>query len=253
MKYILLFTFIIAPLSKMSMAQKYSYAIDDETTSTVTNESFHRVFYEVFNLYKEEMKEFRIPVVAVPEWEKPYFTAYVAEVKGIMKFGFWGGMARIPGMNDDAVALITCHEVGHIIGGSPYIAIPSPQYKGISSEGQADYFATRYCLKKYFSQKEDTLSYLQFPSTTSEDQLCRVTSFSHWDEAICLRVANSIRGFSSVLRLLKSEDGDFSLLNNDEEVVEETIFNGYPSNQCRINTFIAGLFDHERPACWFTR
>ena len=248
--------FILALLSLLPQpfAKKYSYEVGESTTSTVTEKSFLTVFYEVIGLYQTEISQFRIPVIPVPEWENPYITAYVAQTGDILKLGFWGGMARVPGMNDDAVALITCHEVGHIIGGAPYIGIDLPMYEGLSSEGQADYFATYECLQNYFAQKSDTIDYLSrvYDSTSDEARLCSLTGLSQWDEALCLRVANAINGFSHVLELLKGEEGgEFSLLGHDHNEVEETLYNSYPSNQCRINTFIAGLFKQDRPHCWY--
>ncbi len=234
------------------MAKKYSYSVNEETSSTVTQESFTRIFYEIYALYASDFTQFRIPVVPALDWENPYLTAYAAETEGTMKIGFWGGMARVPGMNDDAIALITCHEVGHILGGAPYIAIDLPVYEDVSSEGQADYFATKECLKRYYERKVDTLNYLSYPSSSEQDQLCRFLEVSEWDEALCLRVAKAIEGFSHVLQLLKGEEGGlFTLNGKDEHIVNETLFNSYPSNQCRINTFVAGLFDQPRPKCWF--
>ncbi|MBC97018.1 MAG: hypothetical protein CME63_04675 [Halobacteriovoraceae bacterium] len=234
-------------------APKYSYEINDPTTSTVTEESFHKIFYGVFSLYQDDMRSFRVPVVPVPEWSNPYLTAYTANVDGIMKLGFWGGMARIPGMNDDAVALITCHEVGHILGGSPYIRIAHPMYDGVSSEGQADYFATQVCLKKYFSRQVETLDYLNKAIDYPGSQLCHHSHISSWEEAICLRTISAIRGFSSVMKLLKPDEGEFSLNWAEIKPATETLHNSYPKNQCRINTFLAGLFDQERPRCWFKK
>ncbi len=253
LKYIfIMYLFIVTALQFSAVAKKYSYEVGDETTSTVTKESFHRIFYEIYGLYATELAQFRIPVVPIAQWENPYFSAYTAEVNGVMKMGFWGGMARVPGMNDDAVALITCHEVGHLLGGAPYIAINLPTYEDVSSEGQADYFTTKECLKKYFEGQRNTIDYLALPRTSEEDQLCSYLEVSDWDEALCVRVAKAIGGFSHVLKLLKEEEGGpFSLTGHDDQEVDETLFNSYPSNQCRINTFTAGLFDQPRPRCWY--
>ncbi len=249
-----LFFFFFLILSFSIHAKKYSYEVGDTTTSTVTEKSFITVFYEVIGLYQKELSQFRIPVAPIPEWTNPYITAYAAEANGVMRLGFWGGMARVPGMNDDAVALIMCHEVGHIIGGAPFIKIDQPMYEGLSSEGQADYFATKECVKKYFGSKKDTLNYLYkvYESNSSEAQLCKFMGMTDLEEAICLRTINGLIGFSHVVELLKAEEGgSFSLLSEDENVVEETLYNSYPSNQCRMDTFLAGLFDQERPLCWY--
>ena len=154
-------------------------------------------------------------------------------------------------MNDDAVALITCHEVGHLAGGAPYIHIDLSTYEGVSSEGQADYYATKTCLKRYFAKLPDTLSYLEKDLDPQFRVVCEERSVTSLEEAMCLRMMNGIEGFRHAVKILKPDLGEIDYLSHDSEDVEETIFNTYPSNQCRIDTFIAGFFDDERPACWF--
>ncbi|MEC7277418.1 MAG: hypothetical protein VXV96_13950 [Bdellovibrionota bacterium] len=249
MKVILL-SLTLLSLTSLS-AKKYSYGVDEATTSTVTKESFHQHFFGVLALYQEAFLKSGETVVPMPEWDNPYLTAYTARMGEIIKLGFWGGMARIPGMNDDAVALITCHEVGHILGGYPYLTLAHEMYHGISSEGQADYFATRECLKKYFRIEEETPTYLEreFPKTWRE--LCQKEPSSSLEEAICLRSLNAIDGFKSVVLLLKEDQGSFTMGFSSLPGASETLFNSYPKNQCRMQTLLAGLFDQERPACWF--
>ena len=247
-QYLFIFT-----LSNLAHAEiKYSYAIGEPTTSTVTETSFHQHFFGVTKLFRDEISQFRIPVVLLPEWKQPYITAYTAEVNNVMKLGFWGGLARIPGMNNDAVALITCHEVGHLIGGAPYIQIQLPQYADLSSEGQADYFATNVCLKKYFASLNDTKFYLGRSLPTHVQYPCQALPAQSFKKAICLRTMNAIEGFRHALLLMKPKLGPIDYRHNDQHQVNTTNFNNYPTtNQCRFDTFIAGFNEEPRPACWF--
>tara|TARA_Y100000296_G_C5020302_1_gene179515 strand:- start:277 stop:576 length:300 start_codon:yes stop_codon:yes gene_type:complete len=82
-------TFVLLLLLSSSLSVRaeevrYSYSVDDETTSTVTQTSFLQHFYGVIVEFQTELSEFRIPVVPLPEWENPYFTAYTAEANGVM-------------------------------------------------------------------------------------------------------------------------------------------------------------------------
>lgn len=249
--FLFLFLIFFLTSSILKAEEKYFYEVDDPTTSTVTKESFYQHFYGVTSLFFQEMLIFRLPIQLAPEWEQPYFTAYTAEVNHKMKLGFWGGMARIPGMNDDAIALITCHEVGHIIGGAPYIQIPLSQYDGLSSEGQADYFATNICLKEYFLTLADTISYLNKSLPKKLQDQCKRFSDQTIGKAICLRVMNGIEGFRHVMMLMKPELGNVQYHLEDTSIAQQTNFNNYPTNQCRVDTFKAGLFNEKRPACWF--
>ncbi|MGZ3709166.1 MAG: hypothetical protein ACXWPM_10465, partial [Bdellovibrionota bacterium] len=67
-----------------------------------------------------------------------------------------GGVARAPEMDEDALALAVCHELGHGYGGEPY----TDTYNRIAAEGQADYFGgSPECIGKYFTD---------FPSMAAE-------------------------------------------------------------------------------------
>lgn len=248
-KIILLITLNISThLFAQEHNNPYVYPVDRETTSTVTKTSFYQEFFSVINLYYPELLNFRIQVLPIPEWEQAYLTAYTAQVGDVMKLGFWGGMARVPGMNDEAVTLITCHEVGHLLGGAPYIAIDHPMYEDVSSEGQADYFATKECLKRVW-KNSDLKEVHDLPLAL--DKICKKRSHTSYDLRLCQKVMKGIEGFRHVMELLKKESGMLNYNGHAHEVVTETIYNAYPSNQCRFDTLVAGLFDEPRPKCWF--
>jgi len=80
-------------------------------------------------------------------WDSETINAYSMRDEDIFIITISGGFARAPYMTRDSFALVLCHELGHHLGGFP------KKYKGhwSSAEGQADYFATSKCLKKYWS------------------------------------------------------------------------------------------------------
>lgn len=231
-------------------SSRYMIEVGTSTSSTVTKESFHKNFNGVFfqNLFK--MVELQsMPVIPAADWEKPYFTAYTVENEKVLTIGFWGGMARIPGMNDEAVALITCHEVGHVIGGEPRFKLPL--YQILSSEGQADYYATSVCLKNYFASEPDTLKILNESHDPHMLDLCEKRYQSPLQRAICLRSLIGIEGMRNLLLYMKPEEGSASWDQKAEHQVPDTLYDQYPTNQCRLDTLIAGTLSEERPACWF--
>lgn len=227
----------------------YMIEVGDETTSTVTEESFQRNFYDIFFQNSSEMQKFPLPVVPAPDWSKPYFTAYTAEIDGVMQMGFWGGMARIPGMNDEGVAFITCHEVGHILGGLPRFKLEN--YKRLSSEGQADYYATSVCLRDYFAKDPSTLDELEKPQTPEALKICSGRLKNKLAQAVCLRTMKGAQAFAGVLNHMQKEGGLPVLDSQDQTEVQETLFDQYPSHQCRLDTMVAGALGLERPKCWF--
>lgn len=229
---------------------RYMIEAGTPTTSTVTKESFLQHFYGVFFRNFQRMQQ-QQPLAVIPaaDWEKPYFTAYTVENEGVLTIGFWGGMARIPGMNDEAIALITCHEVGHVIGGEPRFKLPL--YNNLSSEGQADYYATAVCLKDYFTQDTDTPKVLNEAMDSSVLALCASTYSDSLEMAVCLRSLRGAKAMAELLYYMKPEEGEAALENPSLEVAQETFFDSYPKNQCRLDTLIAGALGKVRPACWY--
>lgn len=141
------------------------------------------------------------------------------------------------------LALILCHEMGHFLGGEPFVRVNQPAintvsfrnpYPNMSVEGQADFYSTNVCIKKYARENalaEDIL-YASFIKTISlyRDILHEQTNTN---------------------LLLPSIDTPSNYVTNRTlDAVHE-----YPSLQCRLDTLISGLQQIEgsedRPLCWF--
>lgn len=241
---------------------RYQILVTDKTSSSVTKSSFEFIPNLISHLYFEELKALNLTVEIDTNWEKPFFSAW-ANPKNPSTYvlSFWGGLARIPGMTDHAHALTACHELGHVLGGKPKIKIE--QFLWSSSEGQSDYFATGLCLKKYFSMLE-RLGRLKIPSNIPESLFtrCRMTYSEDLDFKICLNSMEATVAFSSMLNHLRAESEAADLESYSRDRVKTTLFDSYPSLQCRVDTLIQGAlcsakdFPCEkgigsRPACWF--
>lgn len=153
----------------------------------------------------------------------------------------YSGLAFRKEITTDALALVVCHELGHLFGGTPF----SDAYNEISSEGQADYWATQNCLKQAFEKFE----YKDDDSSTRPaiQEFC--LKQEELDSSLCersLKAAEHIGSFvanNAHLSIPRIE-------TPDETVVTQTIFT-HNSPQCRLDTFVAGLFNKERPLCWY--
>lgn len=160
----------------------------------------------------------------------------------------FGGYAKMPGMTADGVAMTLCHELGHGIGGAPMKeksdGIPS------STEGQADYFAARHCLRRIFKHLAPSAP-IQAPSAYTAS-LCEGQFQTAQD------LINCHRGFQvlEVQRIfLKGIPGgaDTFYETPDTTVVQaiDASPTYYPAPQCRLDTMIAGILQRERPRCWW--
>lgn len=147
---------------------------------------------------------------------------------------FFGGLARMNEMTPEGAVLILCHELGHGIAGPPLKMDSSS-----SVEGQADYFATNSCLPKVLSQ----LVTDRIPPTDPLN-LCQTD--------LCRRIFVGIASEIAVLRSnLPAQDVQFGRSDPTQVNFINTSPTYYPSNQCRLDTFIAGVLDQDRPRCWW--
>ncbi|MDA8791858.1 hypothetical protein N9N67_01360 [Bacteriovoracaceae bacterium] len=166
----------------------------------------------------------------------------------------------------NAFVLLLCHELGHFLGGPPYkiTAKGSPSWS--SSEGQADYYATAVCLKKYY-ETFTPLSKIQMKSAGNlnqesgeVDDLCADSNIK-----FCREMLSSSLKLSQVFAKYAHFPYPLSLKEKDFYQTNKTILS-YPNPQCRLDTLVAGAFCKNktfeecqkslseisaRPTCWF--
>lgn len=149
-----------------------------------------------------------------------------------------GGMAGHPNLSVDGLALVICHELGHFLGGAPKKNRGRTTLKSWSSaEGQADYYATSYCIKKLFetfpaSESAEKINF-QFSEIAQQAQEICETS-------LCQRIALASYSLAYVYSLIKHYKQPLSLTNPTRNYVYQTNL-GHPDPQCRLDTMLAGL------------
>ncbi len=235
----------------------FSTITSDEVTSSEINEtSFGLIASRVFALYLPKFSANNLEVSIGLDWEKPWMSAYVADLGGPrFSINFWGGIARVPGMNEEAWALIACHETGHLLGGEPYSRLDWNPWS--SAEGQCDYFAASECLKNYRRA-------FQLESEVNPE--CVASFDDAQAQRDCSFTMKAAQGFAKMLEFLSQYRESYSIETPDQSTVTQIIFNSYPSPQCRVDTIVAGAFCElkegkarceseasQRPACWFAR
>ncbi len=129
------------------------------------------------------------------------------------------GMAHRNEINQDALALIVCHEIGHLYGGEPL----KIEHDFIAAEGQADYFATKYCLR---------------------DALIMISP-----QNIEQRLVQAINGVGEFLA--HNWGHPIPSLDTPDLIEVEKTYLEHPTPQCRFDTYMAGLNGQGRPKCWF--
>jgi hypothetical protein len=148
-----------------------------------------------------------------------------------------GGIARAKGMTKDSLALIVCHELGHHLAGAPRTF----RYDGWpAAEGQADYWASSKCLKKYYAELlgEEISIEQNIPEKVLAD--CTNTFGSSAQMKICVKTMIATIHFSHFLNTLPTTRTPTSVMGKDNRIVKGTNTNDYPRPQCRIDTLYQG-------------
>lgn len=187
-----------------------------------------------------------------------------------------GGMLGHDLLENDGLALILCHEIGHFLGGEPKkLRGRSTKKSWSSAEGQADYFATAHCIKKVFRElPQVAYSEKSANNETKREIITRLQQESNTicKTSLCKRIAMASYNVAEVYASIDWFTGDLSLVKKDDYTVYQTIY-GHPNPQCRLDTMIAALrcpkseeivfqnvdefagacknIDYRRPRCWF--
>lgn len=110
--------------------------------STVTSESYTMVINRLENYYKPLLAQKGYNLVVQRLWSSGTVNASAYRAGTTWYINAYGGLARWPGIITTGYAAVLCHELGHHMGGMPlYIS------DWAATEGQADYWAMKECMK----------------------------------------------------------------------------------------------------------
>jgi hypothetical protein len=159
-----------------------------------------------------------------------------------------GGYGRLPGMTRDGVVATLCHELGHGLGGAPY-KVNDFETTQVSVEGQADYFAYRYCVPRIFKRLNAAAAVK--PVNDYTDKQCRTLPKASY--SVCTRSFQSLESERLFFRL--NPDDPNSEYDRRDSTIAKTINTDayfYPTSQCRLDTMMNAILGKDRPSCWFT-
>lgn len=174
--------------------------ITSDVTSGVTEEQFDQVLDKIELVYGPIIRQLGKTLVVNKDWKDGTPNAYAHREGNEWHITMLGGLARLPGMNQMAFAIVACHELGHHLGRFPKYGRNSDW---AATEGQADYFATLKCMKR-----------MGWASTAGAKALATVMA-----------------------KLLKMKPPSRS--TRDKSVMLKT-FESHPGPQCRLDTYDMG-------------
>ena len=194
--------------------------------SNVSEAQFNHIIDLGESYYKPIAKKLGYNLIIKANWNDSTVNAYARQVGKDMEVHMFGGLARRPEVTEEGFALVLCHELGHHLAGFPtYSDIDG---KWAATEGNSDFYATAACAKKI----------LWGTAVPEPDKDIEVYCSKAKDPYQCY---SGFLGAISLSRLLGSLNGEkASIISRDPKVVRKTI-ESYPSVQCRLDTYIAGI------------
>jgi hypothetical protein len=207
--------------------------------SGLTEAQFHQVLDVVEATYTRILGPRGMKFIVERRWSDDTANAAPFSGASFMGLSISGGLARVRGMTQDALALITCHELGHLLGGYPQ-ANP-----GQSNEGQADYFATAKCLREIFAQPAAHLfSRLEAIDATAQTACARAFHVTA-ERSTCVRSAMAAVSASAATTGWGDDDPAPSLGTPDP--FQTTVTDDRHANrQCRLDTQFQGALCSKR-------
>ena len=254
----------------------------DILSASVSKKEFDEVVRRIKNIYAPKaLDRGRIlEITSLWEHEHEGFTAvYGASTNTKWQIYIYnGGYTKTfsETMTIDTVALLVCHEIGHYFGGPPretqYVISQLQRDQGIqpwvplSSEGQADYFATWKCLKECFKGDDNQSVMASKKISPIVQKKCEEAYPNVQESLICQRSNMAAFSYMQTIIAKAKRKGEVlppvSFETPDPHFVSETLLNWYPDLQCRLDTFFQGSLcrrEHPcengigaRPRCWYT-
>lgn len=139
----------------------------------------------------------------------------------------FGGMARHPAITPDGFSLVACHELGHHLGGFPA--------RGLSVEGQADYFANMKCHRRVWLEK-DNLNAGSGPDVDPfAAKRCAEVFSTGAERALCARSAMAGLTMAKVAQALSGQ-GELARFDAPDQTRVARTSTRHPAPQCRLDT-----------------
>mgnify|MGYP001354513285 CR=1 FL=1 len=165
-------------------------------------------------------------------WYVNTVNAYANQKGGTWEVTIYGGLARRPEITPDAVMLIVCHELGHHLGGYPFVN------NWASVEGQSDYYATHVCAPKMWSDEIEKNTLARLNVDPNAKIKCDSVYANKEEQNLCYRISLAGQSLANLLGNAKGEPtpsyGTPSTLEVDKTNMS------YPDAQCRLDSYLAG-------------
>lgn len=205
----------------------------------ISEDQFNEAIERISAIYDPIIEEMGGKLVVERKWDDGTVNAYAQRLGTNWQVSMFGGLARHEAITQDAFSVVVCHEIGHHIGGAPKKSGWFGSASWASNEGQADYFGTMKCLRKYMEKDNNQLIVkgLEVPALVTKQ--CSKNFNTPEEVAMCQRGAMAGLSLANLFRSLRSMDEDLKFDTPDPRIVTKTN-HGHPAPQCRLDTYFQG-------------
>lgn len=171
------------------------------------------------------------------EWTNSEVNAYATLQGNTRLVVIYGGLARRQEVTPDGLAMVICHEVGHHLGGFPFVE------SWASNEGNSDYYTTLSCARVLWGNQpeENAQSALYIPQYPKS--LCDRAWGTENERNLCYRTMLAGKSLGDLLATLGN--GYVQFETPDRTVVRQTVHT-HPQAQCRLDTYMSGSLCNSR-------
>jgi len=188
-----------------------------------------------FDAILDRLEEVYSPIVAAQggvleirrKWEDGSVNASASRDGDRWIVNMFGGMARHPSITPDGFSLVACHELGHHLGGFPA--------RGLSVEGQADYFANMKCHRRLWLEKDNLRGGAGPGVDAFAAKRCAEVFESASPRALCTRSAMAGLVMAKVAQALSGQAALARFDAPDPSRAARTSA-AHPAPQCRLDT-----------------
>lgn len=211
---------------------------------------------------------------------EPIFNASGMNTDHSWNISIYGGLISKPDLSAEAFRFILCHEMGHVIGGSPRfdlmddrVVLDNSKNGNTSNAGQPDYYAASVCMKLLLKNKDNS----KFNSSNLDPALklkCENEFKIESEKNLCKRIGSAGLAAMSFLNAYMKTSANLSFATPSKKTAIQ-MESGHPDFQCRVDTILAGALCNStpkgissdeadqvnldcsnnpvahRPACWF--
>lgn len=199
--------------------------------SNVTEAQFNETIDEAIAFYGPFMKtNFGANFVVNRRWTDSTVNASATQFFGTWTVNMYGGLARRSETTPDGFALVLCHEIGHHLGGYPFVSAWA------ADEGEADYFATQSCAHDLWKDQKEKNALSRALIEEYPKSLCDAAWADEDSQNLCYR---TVLGGKSLANLLSALGGTIATYETSDKSVVASTYHAHPAGQCRLDTYVA--------------